>query len=389
MLRMAHYTPTFTPEERRRLVDKAASSHPLEIFPWFRRWPQSHARDIAYTFVWNLGFALFFALVGILTSWRLPSASWLWTTFIASNCVGYTLHLLFFLGGCSVEGWLRRAGRLAITVYYAGMSTLGVIAGFWLATQILGRKFMPSLDEPRTILGIAISSLVISVVIAIVYFWREKGALAEAALERERRRAADIEREALAANLRALQAQVEPHFLFNTLANVTSLIEADPARARHMLEAFIRFLRASLAATRRPGTTLADEFALIGDFLEVLKVRMAERLEVRLHLPGELAAVEVPPMLVQPVVENAIRHGLEPQVEGGRLDLRARREGGRLVIEVADTGVGFAEATAGGLGLANVRERLRLAHGEAARLTVRGNVPQGTVVAIELPLAAA
>jgi len=389
MRRMANHTPTFTPEERRRLVDKAASSHPLEIFPYFRRWPQSHARDIAYTFLWNLGFALFFALIGILSSWRLPSASWLWTTFVASNCVGYTLHLLFFLGGCSVEGRLLRAGRVAITVYYAGVSTLGVIAGFWIATLVLGRKFMPSLDEPRTILGIAISSLLISVVIAIVYFWREKSALAEASLERERRRTADIERGALAANLRALQAQVEPHFLFNTLANVTSLIDSDPARARHMLESFIRFLRASLAATRSASTTLADEFALIGDFLEVLKVRMAERLEVRLDLPAELAAVEIPPMLLQPVVENAIRHGLEPRVEGGRIELRARREGDKLVLEVADTGAGFAETTAGGLGLSNVRERLRLAHGDAARLGIRGNAPQGTIVAIELPLARA
>ena len=92
--------------------------------------------------------------------------------------------------------------------------------------------------------------------------------------------------------------------------------------------------------------------------------------------------------LVQPVVENAIRHGLEPKVEGGRIELRARREGPKLVLEVADTGVGFAEATAGGVGLANVRERLRLAHGEAARLAVRGNTPQGTIVAIEFPVPA-
>ncbi len=152
-----------------------------------------------------------------------------------------------------------------------------------------------------------------------------------------------------------------------------------------MLESFIRFLRASLAATRSARTTLADEFALIGDFLEVLKVRMAERLDVRLDLPAELATVEIPPMLLQPVVENAIRHGLEPRIEGGRIGLSARREGEKLVLEVADTGTGFAETTSGGLGLSNVRERLRLAHGDAARLSIRGNAPQGTIVAIELP----
>ena len=265
------------------------------------------------------------------------------------------------------------------------MSTVGVMTGFWLAAQLVGRNILGKLGDHRWILAVAVTSLVISVVIGIMYFWREKSALAEAALEREQRRNADIERGALAANVRALQAQIEPHFLFNTLANVTSLIEPDPARAKHMLETFIRFLRASLAATRRSSTTLADEFALIGDFLEVLEVRMGERLRVAIDLPADLGAIEIPAMLLQPVVENAIRHGLEPKVEGGRIELRARREGGMLVLEVADTGVGFGEATAGGVGLANIRERLRLAHGDAARLSIRANAPQGTIVAIELP----
>ncbi len=385
---MANYTPTFTPEERRRLLDQAAASHPLEMFPWFRRWPRSHARDLVYTFIWNAGFATFFALFGIVGTGRLPTLHWMWINLVMANCVGYTLHLLFFLGGCTVERAIRDAGQVAITLYYMGMSTAGVIGGFWISTLFLGRGFIPRLSEPRWLLAIAISSFVISVVIAIIYFWREKSALAEAALERESRRTADIEREALAANLRALQAQVEPHFLFNTLANVTSLIDTEPARAKHMLETFIRFLRASLAATRRSSTTLADEFALIGDFLEVLKVRMGDRLQVAIDLPADLGTVEVPAMLLQPVVENAIRHGLEPKVEGGRIELRARRGDGRLFLEVSDTGVGFAEATAGGLGLSNIRERLRLAHGEEARLAIRENTPQGTIVAIEFPLPA-
>jgi len=386
---MANYTPTFTTEERRRLLDQAASSHPLEMFPWFRRWPQSHARDLVYTFIWNTGFATIFAVFGIVTSGRLPSLHWMWINLVIANCVGYTLHLLFFLGGCTVERAIRDAGRVAVTLYYMALSSVGVVTGFWIATLLLGRSFVPNLADTRWILAIVFSSLVISVVIAIIYFWREKGALAEAALERESRRAADIEREALAANLRALQAQVEPHFLFNTLANVTSLIDPDPARAKHMLEAFIRFLRASLAATRRSSTTLADEFALIEDFLDVLGVRMGDRLQVAIDLPADLGAIEIPAMLLQPVVENAIRHGLEPKVEGGRIELRARREGGKLVLEVADTGVGFAEATAGGLGLTNIRERLRLAHGGDARLAVRENTPQGTIVSIEIPLPAA
>jgi len=385
---MAHFSPAFTPEERRKLIDHTAASHPLEMFPAFRRWPRSLARDLVYTFLWNLGFAALFALFAIVGSWRLPSATWLWINFVVANCVGYTLHLLFHLGRLTIERAILQSGRVVVTLYYAAMSTVGVMTGFWLAAQLVGGNFLGKLGDHRYILAIAFTSLVISVVIGIMYFWREKSALAEAALEREQRRNADIEREALAANVRALQAQIEPHFLFNTLANVTSLVDSDPARAKHMLETFIRFLRASLAATRRSSTTLADEFALIRDFLEVLQVRMGDRLQVAIDLPADLGAIEIPAMLLQPVVENAIRHGLEPKIEGGGIELRARREGGKLLLEVADTGVGFAEATAGGLGLTNIRERLRLAHGGEARLAIRENAPQGTIVAIEIPLPA-
>jgi signal transduction histidine kinase len=386
---METFQPTFTQEERRKVLAEQGGGHPLEMFKCFRRWKQSLARDLVYTFIWNLGFALVFTVFGVIGNWRLPSAGALWVNFLVANCCGYSLHLLFEIGGRTVERRVRRAGRVATTAYFMALSTFGVFIGFWFATLLLGRDFLPRLVDPRWLVSIALTSVVVSVVIAIIFFWREKNAQAEAALEREQRRAAESERLALAANLRALQAQIEPHFLFNTLANVTSLIDADPARARHMLESFIRFLRASLAATRRESTTLADEFALIRDFLDVLQVRMADRLQVTLELPPELAARAIPPMLLQPLVENAIRHGLEPRVEGGRLDLRASRSGDRLVLEVADTGAGFAGATSDGLGLANVRERLRLAHGDRARLSVLENRPAGTLVRLELPLEAA
>jgi sensor histidine kinase YesM len=385
---MTTFQPAFTAEERRQVLSQHLTSHPLEFLPVFRRWPPGIVRDLIYTLIWNLGFSVLFTFFAIVSNWRLPSANWLWVNFVIANCVGYTLHLLFHVGAVTLEPVARRAGRVAVTAYFMGISTAGVIAGFWIATRLLGREILPRLGDPRWIIAIAVTSLVISIVIAVIFFWREQSAQAEAALEREQRRVADIEREATVANLRALQAQIEPHFLFNTLANVTGLIDSDPARAKHMLETFIRFLRASLAATRRSATTLADEFALIGDFLEVLRVRMGERLQVRLDLPAELAAIEIPPMLLQPVVENAIRHGLETKVEGGVIELSARREGGRLFLEVADTGVGFVNAAAGGTGLTNIRERLRLAHGDAGRITIRENAPQGTIVAIELPLPA-
>jgi sensor histidine kinase YesM len=230
-----------------------------------------------------------------------------------------------------------------------------------------------------------LSSCVISIIISVVFYSGERRARIEAELARERERMERAEREATLANLRALQAQIEPHFLFNTLANVTSLVDSDPAKAKRMLESFNRFLRASLAATRTESTTIGADADLIAAYLDVLQVRMGKRLAWRVDVPPELSGFAIPPMLVQPVVENAIRHGLEPKVEGGEVALSARREEGLVVIEVADTGVGFAQATRGGLGLANVRDRLKLLYGERASLAIGDNQPCGTRVSIAIP----
>jgi LytS/YehU family sensor histidine kinase len=382
---MANFNPAFTPKERHEVLARGASAHPLETIPYFRRWERGPWRDLAYTLVWNTGFCAIFLAVNTVSTWRVPGLTTVTIAFVVSNCVGFTIHALFMLGGCTIEGAVRRRGRTASTIYYMVLSTAGVIAGFMLSRLLLGRDVVPNMGNHQWMVGVAATSVVISVVLSTVFFWRERSALAEAELEREQRRVADAEREAMAANLRALQAQIEPHFLFNTLANVTSLIESDPGRAKHMAETFIRFLRASLAATRRSRTTLGEEFALVREYLEVLKVRMGDRLEVRVDLPGELAGTEIPPMLLQPLVENAIQHGLEPEVRGGTVELRARRGAGVVVVEVADTGAGFGEVTSGGVGLANVRERLRLAHDGRGRLSIRENAPRGTIVTVELP----
>ena len=383
---MAHYNPAFTPDERRKVLDRAANSHPLEMFPWFRRWPQSHGRDLLYTFIWNCLFGLLFTLFGIIGNWRMPSANFFWINFVVSNCVGYTLHALFLLGGCTIESRIREAGRVVVTAYYMAMSTVGVLGGFWLSTLVLGRRFMPSLGDPRWIMAIAVSSLVISIVIAIIYFWREKTALTEAALEREQRRAAEIERVALAANLRALQAQIEPHFLFNTLANLSVLIGSDPERAERLLADLIAYLRATLQRTREAEPTLGDEIELLRRYLDILGLRLGPRLRVAFDVPPELLARPFPLLMLQPLVENAITHGIEPQVGGGELRIAARQERGRLQLTVSDTGVGLREGGSGtGFGLENVRGRLHALFGEAARLDVRSNAGRGVVATVEIP----
>jgi sensor histidine kinase YesM len=371
--------------EERDIKDRVMGAHPLELFPYFRRFPRSVPRDLAYTFIWNGLFAFFFAAIATVANSRVPGLKWLGYNLVFANFIGYTLHLVFHFTHKTIEPWIHTKGLVASALFYTGICTGGVVVGITLAQLTLGISIVPTLTSPGWLVSVASISLVISVILTIIFFFRERSALAEAALERERLRIANIEREAMFANLKALQAQIEPHFLFNTLANVVGLVDADPATAKRMLESFIRFLRASLAATREERTTLGDDFALVASFLEVIQVRMGERLAVRLEIPEALRSFELPPLLMQPIVENAVLHGLEPKVEGGTITLTAFERDGRVVVEVADTGVGFRETTSGGIGLANVRERLKLRYGDDAKLAIRDNPPMGTLVSIELP----
>jgi len=200
-----------------------------------------------------------------------------------------------------------------------------------------------------------------------------------------------LRRQVVEARMAAMQAQVEPHFLFNTLASIDHLIETDPARASVMQKNLIALLRASMPTMREANATgvrdLGRELAVIRPYLEILKVRMEERLQTVIDVPEGLQSAEFPPMMIQSLVENAIKHGLEPKAEGGSLTVKAEIVHGKLVVCVADTGLGFGRAaTAGtGVGLANIRERLNLLYGGRASVTVAENQPSGTKVTITVP----
>lgn len=197
------------------------------------------------------------------------------------------------------------------------------------------------------------------------------------------------ERTALTARLQALQAQIEPHFLFNTLATLDSLIASDPPRARELLASLNRFLRATLEASRAQSETLAVQFRVLDSMLAVHAMRLGPRLAYALDLPRDCADLPVPPMLLQPLVENALKHGIQGLVQGGRIDIGARRDGQDVVLTVTDTGPGFGvtPGTQGaGVGLVNVRERLAALYGERASLTLIENVPHGLVARVRLPL---
>ena len=362
--------------------------HPLEFIPAFRRVPPTIARNLAYTFIWNCALGLIFWAIAVGLN---PRASFnidyfVWNLLIA-QAIGYVIHGIFTLGNVlGVEAWARRSGNVVKTLYYTFASSSGVVLGFGLVSMLLDQSmFFNWLRSPRWIVFMAFTSLLVSIMLSTIFFWRERHARAEADLERSRVRAERVEREAVLANLRALQAQIEPHFLFNTLANVTSLIDPDPAKARRMLENFIRFLRSSLNATRSESTTLADEAELIAAYLDVLEIRMGTRLRYEIDVPADLHAFTLPPMLLQPVVENSIRHGLEPKVEGGLVRLQARRDGANVLVEISDSGVGFAPVTRGGVGLTNLRDRLRLVYGERASLCVGESIGGGASVTLRLP----
>jgi sensor histidine kinase YesM len=360
--------------------------HPLEIIPFFRRFPCTAARNFIYTFIWSTGLGVIFYALAALSDGRLYSLNAFGMYILVSNAIGYAIHGLFRIGDrMGLSDAVRGRGFAAKVVYFSIVPLVGVFLGFAAVTAVTGVRVINWLSHVEAIASIVITSLIISTVLSVIFFWRERTANAEADVARERERRERIERESLAANLRALQAQIEPHFLFNTLANVSSLIDTDRAEAKRMLDSFIRFLRASLAATRGDTTTLGAEAELIAAYLEVLRVRMRSRLRYTIDVPEDLRGFALAPMLLQPVVENAIRHGLEPKVDGGEVRMSARRDADRVAVEIVDSGVGFAPTTRGGVGLSNLRERLRLLYGERASLAVIDAAGGGTAVRMELP----
>jgi signal transduction histidine kinase len=198
-----------------------------------------------------------------------------------------------------------------------------------------------------------------------------------------------VEKELAVAKLGLLQAQVEPHFLYNTLASAQYLARTDPPRAEHMLGHLIEYLRRSLPRTEDAASTLGEELERAQAYLEILRIRMGERLQMHVEVPEELKAVPMPAMMLQTLVENAIKHGLEPVPGGGSIWIIARARDGQVSVTVADDGRGLGGESSGtGIGLKNVRERLRLAYGDAASLAVTSNFPKGVAATLTLPLAA-
>lgn len=198
-----------------------------------------------------------------------------------------------------------------------------------------------------------------------------------------------VQNELSQSRLQLLQAQIEPHFLFNSLANVRRLLRTDGVSGRAMLADLLRYLESSLPRLREETPTLEREVEVVRAFLGVHQVRMGRRLQVEIDVPAALGHRIVPPMMLLTLVENALKHGLQPMLEGGSIRIDARTVENTLQVQVADTGHGLGSSLGSGTGLANIRARLRSMYGAAAGLTLRVNEPRGVVATLELPLAAA
>jgi signal transduction histidine kinase len=349
---------------------------------------QAHSRvgpawlQWAWTGLVCVGIAACFTAMGMFSArWSLDQLPvWFGRNLVVSMCIGVIIHLLYEVLGrywatpARVSAW----APWQRTLYFSGVPMVGVAIGWPLGFAMLGtdvRRWFGTPDGSVVVL----TSLALSVGVTLVLH------LHFAARAREYR----AEQQATEARLRLLQGQMEPHFLFNTLANVQSLIDFDPERAKLMLERFTDYLRSSLGQLRNDTTTLAHEFAMLEAYLALMQLRMGERLRVELSLPAELGGAMLPPMLVQPLVENAIHHGVEPRIAGGTVSVTARAAEGRLCIVVADDGEGLgAPRRRGGNGVAldNIRERLATRFGAAASLELLPRDGGGTLARIQLPL---
>ncbi len=358
------------------------SSRP-KVGPWWLQW--------IWTLLFSAVLAVGFTIFGFLAfardsdgAWRNLAgwAYWYSRNLIVAVTIGSFIHVAFaalgrVMGGLqrvhTWPGWRR-------TLFFSGVplacSILGWPVGMWLAGAQLTKWALDPVGQ-NVIAGTVLVALVLTFLFH--HFFAIRGRQLEA------------EKRAAEAQLRLLQGQIEPHFLFNTLAGVLSLIDHDPAKAKQMLHAFTEYLRSSLTALRSGESPLAQELDLAENYLRLLGSRMEDRLHWQIDADEAARRVPVPTLLLQPLVENAIHHGLEPQVEGGTVQVAARVQGRELVLTVQDDGRGLAApprpgARKGqGMALANIRSRLLSRYGSLARLDIEA-IEHGTRAVIHLPL---
>jgi signal transduction histidine kinase len=329
--------------------------------------------------------AAFWALASTMLYFLVPGLETFPRLLVFHECVGLTMV------ACVL--WLRRTRRFVRFGPATRWLLIGLVAipvGYFVGHQF---AFLV-LGEPMRMVGhqqISLIPILFTVLVGgiVVHYFATRETIANEAAARS-----EAQRLAVESQLRLLRAQLEPHMLFNTLANVRSLVREDVERAESMIDRLIVYLRSALAASQTESVTLSREFAQLRAYLDIMSLRMGPRLSYRLDLPAALERAEVPPMLLQPLVENAIKHGLEPKVGQGSVEVVARTLPSGVEIRVADNGLGLPageddepSASPGNTsyGLRHVRDRLRVLYGPTARLSLERRDPTGVCAVVFIP----
>ncbi|WP_338847699.1 histidine kinase [Massilia sp. W12] len=323
-----------------------------------------------------------------LPTWRQIAAVELYTICVAWGLTSLTrqpfldgvLHMIplslaqllaFCAAGAWRPSWLPQSlARLLYLSLITPPAALAIIAlpRIGRASAYLGKSYGLASVIALTLIGLIFGLLFASVALYLQRKARERAA------ERER---IALERDLLDARLRLLQAQIEPHFLFNTLANVLALVESGSPRAAPVLRHLIAYLRAAMPRLEQTQASLEQELQLVRAYLELMCMRMPDRLQFKLDAAAELLSLPLPPMLLLTLVENAVKHGIDPAMHGGMIEVGAQRQDGRVLLWVADNGVGLSESAQPGAGLTNLKARLQACYGAQARLELLEVAPHG------------
>ena len=296
---------------------------------------------------------------------------------------------------CSLQGVYELRHRytkktdmnFVLTIFSIMVGALiGVTIAWYFSARSAGVNISDAVAiDYRNIIQSLFLGLIFGIIVINFFMSREKLAKAKAELQQHKISLLDNEKRMLESELKLLQSQVEPHFLFNTLSNIIGLIEKSPMRGKILLESLTHYLRATLEYSRIDSATLEDELRMVKAYLEIFKERMGKRLQYKIDVDKELYQQPFPPMLLQPIVENSIKHGLESLVDGGCINILGDRKANKARLIVEDSGVGLDQEVGTGVGLSNVQQRLKALYGDMASLILEENQPSGLRVVIEIP----
>jgi signal transduction histidine kinase len=309
-----------------------------------------------------------------------------WHPFISAQSIG--LSIAYAVNAAQPWDTAHPLRRLLVAVAggtVLGMALLLTIKGYIIGDPEYHINDLHGHGAVGHFVGTGVSAFVMGLCVSLFFLLRIREIRTRAAMLKAEADRNLLSKQAVEAELKLMQAQVEPHFLFNTLASVQFLAETDPPKATQMLGHLLAYLRAALPQLRSNSTTLGQESDLAQAYLSIMQMRMGARLRFVIAIPDELRSHACPPMLLMSLVENAIQHGVEPQAEGGTVTLEARRDGKRLIVSVVDDGHGLGDKIGNGVGLSNLRERLAALFADQARFRLEQVAPHGARATVELP----